>query len=187
MRAAGRPFPGVEVRIVDRAGWPVTTGTIGEIQVRSPANMRGYWRRPTANARTLVDGWVHTGDAGYVDGDGYLYICDRVKDMIISAGEHIYPAEVERALTQHPAVAEAAVIGVPDDRWGEAVHAVLILKPGYAPQKHEVLAEARRHIAAFKVPRTLEFVTTVPRTPSGKVQKRELRAQYWESRDRAVN
>ncbi len=187
LRAAGRPYPGVRMKVVDSDGQPVPPGEIGEICLHSPANMIGYWNRPEATAETLVEGWVHTGDAGSVDVEGYVTVCDRVKDMIISAGENIYPAEIESVLCGHPGVAEAAVIGVPDDRWGELVKAIVVRAPGTQATATEIIAHAREEIAAFKVPRSIDFVDTLPRTPSGKVQKVKLREPYWEGRDRRVN
>lgn len=187
LKAAGAPYPGVRAKIIDEAGNEVAPRVIGEICLHSPANMVGYWNRPEATAETLVDGWVHTGDAGYLDEDGYVYVCDRVKDMIISAGENIYPAEVESAVCAHEAVAEAAVIGIPDERWGEQVKAIVVLEAGRSAKPHEIIARCRREIADFKVPRTIDFVDALPRTPSGKVKKAELRAPYWEGRERGVN
>lgn len=173
--AAGRPYPGVQVRIAGAHGEALPPGAIGEICIRSPANMLGYWNRPEATAATLRDGFVHTGDAGFVDGGGYLHICDRLKDMICSAGENLYPAEIEAVLCAHPAVAEAAVIGVPDDRWGELAIAIVVVRPGRAADPAPLLAHVRRHLADFKVPRRIEFAGSLPRTPSGKIQKFRLR------------
>ena len=187
MRSAGRPYPGVELKVVDESGAPVPLRTVGEICIKSPANMLGYWNLPDATAKTLIDGWVHTGDAGYLDEDGYVYVHDRVKDMIVSGGENIYPAEVENALFGHPAVADVAVIGVPDDRWGEAVKAVVVLKAGQKPSADELIGFARSRIAGFKLPKTIDFIAELPRNPSGKVLKRELRKPYWEGRERQVN
>jgi acyl-CoA synthetase (AMP-forming)/AMP-acid ligase II len=149
--------------------------------------MIGYWNLEEATARTLRDGWIHTGDAGYLDEDGFVYIQDRVKDMIIYAGENIYPAEVENAIHEHPAVAAVAVIGIPDDRWGESIMAFVVLKPGAEANAAQIIAVAREHIADFKVPKSVEFVEELPRTPSGKIQKGELRAPYWKGRQRMVN
>jgi acyl-CoA synthetase (AMP-forming)/AMP-acid ligase II len=187
MRSAGRPYPGVELKVVDENGKPVPTRTVGEICIKSKANMLGYWNLPDATKKTLIDGYVHTGDAGYLDEDGYVYVHDRVKDMIVSGGENIYPAEVENALFGHPAVADVAVIGVPDDRWGEAVKAVVVLKPGQNVAADELVAFARTRIAGFKCPKTIDFIAELPRNPSGKVLKRELRKPYWEGRERQVN
>ncbi len=185
--AAGRPYPGVDVKCVDASGATLPPGAIGEICIRSPANMIGYWNRPDATRDTLRDGFVHTGDAGTIDADGYVFISDRVKDMIIHAGENVYPAEVENALSSHPAIAEVAVIGIPDERWGEAVKALVVLVPGASVTPQELARHARARIADFKVPKSVDFVTSLPRTPSGKLRKAELREPYWRGRERRVN
>jgi fatty-acyl-CoA synthase len=188
MRAAGKPVPGAEVKIVGGDGQPVPTGEVGEIVVRSPSNMLGYWKQPEATARTqTADGWVYTGDAGYLDADGYVYIHDRVKDMIISGGENVYPAEVESAIYGHPDVADVAVIGVPDPTWGEAVKAVCVPRPGHQVDPASVIAWARERIAGFKVPKSVDVIAELPRNPTGKILRRSLRAPYWEGRDRQVN
>ena len=188
MRSVGRPLAGVEIKVIDEAGRPVGVGTVGEIATRSNKNMRGYWNNPEATAATIdADGWLRTGDAGYLDADGYLYIHDRVKDMIISGGENVYPAEVENALYSHPAVADVAVIGVPDPKWGEAVKACVVLKPGKALSEADLIAHARTLIAGYKCPKTVDFIPALPRNPSGKILRRELRAPYWVGKDRAVN
>ncbi|MEJ0048240.1 MAG: fatty acid--CoA ligase [Rhodospirillales bacterium] len=187
MRGAGKPLPWVEIRVVDAEGRDVPTGQVGEIVTRSGANMVGYWNRPEETAKTIRDGWLHTGDAGFVDADGYVYIHDRVKDMIISGGENVYPAEVESALSEHPAIAEAAVIGVPDEKWGEAVKAVVVLRPGAALTQQQLIDWSRDRIAAFKAPKSVDFAEMLPRNASGKLLKRELRAPYWEGRGRQVN
>lgn len=188
MRSVGKPLAGVEVRIIDEAGNPVEAGTVGEIATRSSKNMRGYWNNPEATAATIdTDGWLRTGDAGYFDEDGYLYIHDRVKDMIISGGENVYPAEVENALYSHPKVADVAVIGVPDAKWGEAVKACVVAKPGEEITEAELIAHARQHIAGYKCPKSVDFIPALPRNPSGKILRRELRAPYWAGKDRAVN
>ena len=188
MRSAGKPLPGVEIAIWDEEGKPVATGEVGEIVTRSPANMTGYWGKPDATAKTLdADGWLRTGDAGFLDADGYVFIHDRVKDMIITGGENVYPAEVENAIFGHPAVADVGVIGVPDERWGEAVKAVVSLKPGMQATPAEIIAWARERIAAFKCPKTVDFVDVVPRNPSGKILRRELREPYWAGIGRMVN
>ena len=188
MRAAGRPSPGVEVKIVGPDGQTVATGEVGEIVTRSSNNMLGYWKQPEATARTkTADNWVHTGDAGYMDADGYVYIHDRVKDMIISGGENVYPAEVENAIYGHPDVADVAVIGVPDATWGEAVKAVVVPRPGHTVDPASVIAWARERIAGFKVPKTVDVIIELPRNPTGKILRRSLRAPYWEGRERQVN
>lgn len=187
LKAAGRPYPGVTAKVIDEAGKPLPAGEIGEICLHSPANMVGYWNRPEATASTLIDGWVHTGDAGYLDARGYVFVCDRKKDMIIYAGENVYPAEIESVLCDHPAVLEAAVIGVPDDRWGELVKAIVVLKPDQKAKGPHLIAHCRGQLADFKVPKSVTFIDSLPRTPSGKIKKAELRKPYWEGRDRQVN
>ena len=188
MRSAGKALPSVGIRIVDENGQEVPRGTIGEVTINSPSNMAGYWNRPEETARTLsADNWLRTGDAGIMDEDGYVYIQDRIKDMIISGGENVYPAEVESALYGHPDIADVAVIGVPDDRWGEAVKAVVVRRPGLALEADGVIAYARDKIAGFKCPKTVDFIDALPRNPSGKILRRELRAPYWEGRERQVN
>jgi long-chain acyl-CoA synthetase len=189
LRAAGKPGPNTEVRVVDAATFEdMPTGEVGEIVVRSPQNMKGYWHMPQATAETILDGgWLRTGDAGYLDADGYVYIHDRVKDMIISGGENVYPAEVENALMAHPAIADVAVIGVPDERWGETPTAIVVRAPGSDVSAEDVIAFARERVAHYKCPTSVEFVDALPRNPSGKVLKKDLRAPYWEGRERAVN
>ncbi len=188
MRSVGKPLPGVEIKIVDAEGNLVAANTVGEIATRSAKNMRGYWNLPEATAATIdAEGWLRTGDAGYLDDDGYLFIHDRVKDMIISGGENIYPAEVENAIYAHPAVADVAVIGVPDAKWGEAVKACVVVKPGQSLSEAEVIAHARQHIAGYKCPKSVDFIAALPRNPSGKILRRELRDPYWAGKDRQVN
>ncbi len=188
MRAAGLPLPGVEIKVVDADGNEVPRGEVGEVATRSYANMAGYWKLEEATASTIgQDGWLRTGDAGYMDEDGYLYIHDRVKDMIITGGENVYPAEVESAVYGHPAVAEVAVIGVPDDKWGEAVKAVVVAKPGMTIDADEIIAFARSRIAAFKAPKSVDVIPALPRNASGKILRRELRAPYWAGKTRQVN
>ncbi|MCG8914477.1 long-chain-fatty-acid--CoA ligase [Actinokineospora sp. PR83] len=187
LRAAGRPYPGLGVKVVDDSGEPLPAGEVGEVCLRTPARMLEYWGLPGATADTLVDGWLHTGDAGYLDDDGYVFISDRIKDMIIVGGENIYPTEIENAIAEHPAVADVAVIGVPDDRFGEAVHAFVALRQGATARARDLLLFCRDRIAAFKIPSKFEFVEQVPRNPSGKVLRRELRDRFWADRDRQVN
>ncbi len=188
MRSAGKPLPGVELKIVDEAGHKVPCGAVGEVLTRSTNNMIGYWKLPDATSKTMTgDGWIHTGDAGYLDEDGYLYIHDRVKDMIISGGENVYPAEVESAIYGHPDVLEVAVIGVPDEKWGEAVKAVCVPKAGHSVDPDAIIAYTREKIAGFKVPKSVDVIDALPRNASGKILRRELRAPYWEGRERQVN
>ncbi len=188
MRSVGTPLPGVEIKIVDEEGAEVAANEVGEIATRSSKNMSRYWNNPDATAEAIdADGWLRTGDAGYLDDDGYLYIHDRVKDMIISGGENIYPAEVENAVYAHPKVADVAVIGVPDQKWGEAVKACVVLKDGESLSEAEIITHSRDHIAGYKCPKSVDFIEALPRNPSGKILRRELRAPYWEGKDRAVN
>lgn len=189
MRSAGLPMPGVELRVVDPATrLPLKAREIGEVETRSVANMTGYWKNEEEAAKVVdAEGWLRTGDAGYLDEDGYLYICDRFKDMICTGAENVYPAEVESAVFGHPAIAEVAVVGVPDERWGEAVKAVVVLKPGQVAHAEDIIAFARTRIGGHKVPKSVDFVAALPRTPSGKVMRRAVRDPYWEGRERAVN
>jgi fatty-acyl-CoA synthase len=188
MRSIGRACPGVELRIIDTEGREVPYGTVGEIETRSTANMLQYWQLPEATTKTLsVDGWVRTGDAAYMDEDGYVFIQDRIKDMIISGGENVYPAEVESAIYGHPQVSEVAVIGVPDERWGEAVKACVVARDGCAVDEASVIAWARERIAGFKVPKSVDVIPALPRNPSGKILRRALREPYWKGMDRQVN
>jgi len=187
MRSCGRPLANVTIRIVDANGNDLPAGEVGEIICKTPQIMKGYWNLPEETAKAIRGEWFHTGDAGYMDADGYIYIHDRVKDMIVSGGENVYPAEVESALFGHPAVADVAVVGVPDDRWGEAVMAVVVKKPGTEVTPEELIAFARERIAGFKVPKSIDFAEMLPRNPSGKILKREIRAPYWEGRERQVN
>ena len=187
LRSCGKPYPWVEVRIVDANGEDVPVGAVGELWTRSPQNMAGYWNNPTATAATITpDGWLHTGDAGYLDDDGYLYLHDRVKDMIVSGGENVYPAEVENVLMTHPDVADVAVIGVPDERWGEAVKAVVVPAAGTSPAQEELIAFARDLLAGYKLPKSVDFAAELPRNPSGKLLKRQLREPYWAGVERRV-
>ncbi|MCV7278454.1 long-chain-fatty-acid--CoA ligase [Mycolicibacterium flavescens] len=187
LRSCGKPFPWVEIRIVDDAGSDVPAGAVGELWTRSRQNMRGYWNNPDATAATLTpDGWLRTGDAGYVDDAGYVFLQDRVKDMIVTGGENVYPTEVENVLMTHPAVGDVAVIGVPDATWGEAVTAVVVPAEGRSPTAGELIDYARQRLAGFKLPKSVVFTETLPRTPSGKVLKRALREPYWDGVGRRI-
>jgi acyl-CoA synthetase (AMP-forming)/AMP-acid ligase II len=187
LRSCGRPVGGNELRVVDGDGRALAVGEVGEITVRGPSVMKGYWNRPEATSESIREGWFHTGDAGYFDTDGYLYIHDRVKDMIVSGGENIYPAEVESVLFSHPAVADVAVIGVPDERFGEAVKAIVVFEPDVEATAEEIMSFCKGKIAGYKRPRSVEFTDALPRNPTGKVLKRELREKYWEGHARRVN
>jgi acyl-CoA synthetase (AMP-forming)/AMP-acid ligase II len=185
-RAAGRAAPHAEVIIADPDGVEVPRGEVGEILVRGAHVMDGYWGRPDDTAEALLGGWMHTGDGGRMDDEGYVYIVDRIKDMIVSGGENVYSAEVENALASHPAVATSAVIGVPDPEWGERVHAVVVLRPGMTTTADELREHAKSLIAGYKAPRSAEFVDALPLSGAGKVLKRDLRAPYWEGTERGV-
>jgi fatty-acyl-CoA synthase len=188
LRACGVPWPEFEVRIVTPEGVAAGVGEVGEIQLRSAAVMKGYWNRPEATADAIdADGWFKTGDAGFTDSDGYVFIHDRVKDMIVTGGENVYPAEVENAIFGHPAVSDVAVIGVPDERWGEAVKAIVVLRSGVEPDTAGIIAYARERIAGYKAPKSVDYAEMLPRNPSGKVLRRELRAPYWAGRERQVS
>ena len=189
LRSAGKPLPGVEVRIVDPASnLEVPVGAVGEICLKTPAMMQGYWRQVDETRRVLDgEGWLRSGDAGRLDADGYLYISDRVKDMIVTGGENVYPVEVEAAIYGHPDVAEVAVIGVPHPKWGEAVKALVVPRAGCMPAPETILAYARERIAGYKLPKSIDFVDGLPRNATGKVLKRELRAAYWAGHERLVS
>jgi long-chain acyl-CoA synthetase len=188
LRSAGRAIPSVELKIVDAQLATLATGEVGEILARGPNVMQGYWRKPELTAATIVDGWVRTGDAGYLDEDGFLFLVDRVKDMIVTGGENVYSAEVENALAQHAAVLECAVIGVPDDRWGERVHAVIRFRPACAATEDDLTAHCTKLIAGYKRPRSFEFRNEpLPLSGAGKILKTELRKRHWGSAGRSVN
>ena len=189
LRSAGKPYPWVEMRIVDPdTGQDRSTGQVGELWTRSVQNMKGYWNKPDETARAFTaDGWLKTGDAGFMDAQGYVLLTDRVKDMIVSGGENIYPAEVENALSGHPAIADVAVIGVPHEHWGETVKAVVVRRPGADPRPEEIIEHARRHLAHYKCPTSVDFVDALPRNPSGKLLKRQLREPYWEGHERRIH
>lgn len=188
LRSCGRPAPGREIKVVDLEGRTLPAGQVGEILIRATCVMTGYWKREDSNAEAFdSEGYFRSGDAGYLDEEGYLYIQDRIKEMIVSGGENIYPAEVENAIAGHPAVQDVAVIGVPDDRWGEAVKAIIACKPGMSADAAEIIAYARERIAGYKLPKSVDFVASIPRNASGKILRRDLRQPYWEGRDRQVN
>ena len=187
LRSCGKPYPGFELRIVDPLGEDVPTGEVGEIVLRSPTLMKGYWNNPEETRAALTgDGWLRTGDAAYMDADGFIYVHDRIKDMIITGGENVFPAEVENALFSHPGVADVAVIGVPDPRWGESVKAFVVRRSGLELTADAIIAHARERIAGFKVPKSVEFVEVLPRNAAGKLLRRTLRAPYWEGHHRLV-
>ena len=189
LRSCGKPFTGIELRIVDSdTEKDIPVGEVGEIWIRSRQVMKGYWNMPEETAKSIVKGrWFRSGDAGYFDKDGYVYIFDRVKDMIVSGGENVYPAEVENALMAHPAIADVAVIGVPDEKWGEVPMALVVRKPETQVTENEILTFARERLAGFKTPKTVGWVEVLPRNPSGKILKKDLREPYWRGHTRRVN
>ena len=188
LRSAGKPHASVELRVVDpESGADVGPGEVGELWTRSGYNMAGYWQKPDETATSIdADGWLRTGDAGYMSAEGYLFLHDRIKDMVVSGGENIYPAEVENVLLAHESVVDAAVIGVPHERWGETVKAIVVLAPGAELDEARVIAHCRANLAHYKCPTSVESVG-VAANPSGKILKRELRAPYWEGKGRAIN
>jgi len=186
LASAGISRTDVEVKIFDQNDNELPPGKIGNIVTRSDLVMKGYWRNPEATAATIRNGWLDTGDMGYLDDNGYLFIMDRSKDMIISGGENIYPREIEEVLIRHPAVREVSVIGVPDSKWGEAIKAIVAFVPGQRSTENELIAFCKEHIASYKKPKSVDFVEKLPKNNYGKILKRELRAIYWKSKGRKV-
>jgi acyl-CoA synthetase (AMP-forming)/AMP-acid ligase II len=186
LMSAGVARTGIEVAIFDPDDREVPRGQLGELVVRGPTVMNGYWRQPEATAETLRNGWLHTGDLGIMDAGGYVFILDRKKDMIISGGANIYPREIEEVIQQHPAVMEVAVVGVPDELWGESVKAVIALRDGYSATEQEIVDHCLSHLASYKKPKSVEFVPELPKNAYGKIPKRELRERYWTVLDRRV-
>ncbi|MGH9348405.1 MAG: long-chain-fatty-acid--CoA ligase [Vicinamibacterales bacterium] len=188
VKSAGLPVPNADVVVLDEHDRPVPPGTVGEICARGPIVMKGYWRKPEETARAIRDGYMHTGDLGYMDEDGYVYLVDRAKDMIVSGGENVYSVEVEAALYAHPAVLEAAVFGIPDDHLGEQVHAAVVLKDGRAVPPEELIAHCRQAIAPYKCPKRITLCPEpLPKSGAGKILKRELRSQYWAGLERQIH
>ncbi|MBX7532221.1 fatty acid--CoA ligase [Qipengyuania sp. 1XM1-15A] len=187
MKSAGKAVPGAELKVIGEDGKELPRGEVGELICKSPSNMACYWNLPDATQSSLKDGWMHTGDAAYMDEDGYVFIQDRIKDMIISGGENVYPAQVESAIYGHPAIAEVAVIGVPDETWGEAVKACVVAKPGEEVDEASIIEWTKERLAGFKVPKSIDVIDVMPRNASGKILRKDLRAPYWEGRERQVN
>ncbi len=186
LASAGRETTGVRVRVVDDDDHELAAGEHGEIVIRSDLVMQGYWNQPEATAETLRNGWHHTGDVGFLDEDGYLYITDRKKDLIISGGANIYPREIEEVLCTHPSVLEVSVVGVPDEKWGESVKALVVTRPGLTVTEAELIEHCRRGLASYKKPATVEFLDALPKNAYGKIVKRELRERYWRDHTRRV-
>jgi acyl-CoA synthetase (AMP-forming)/AMP-acid ligase II len=187
LRSCGIAWPGVEVKIVDAEGREAPRGAVGEVLVRGDVVMKGYWNQPEETASAIGDGWMRTGDAAYMDEEGYVFVFDRMKDLIVTGGENVYPAEVENALFGHPAIADAAVIGVPDETWGEAVKAIIVAKPGAPRDAADIIAWVRGRIAGYKSPRSVDFIEAIPRNATGKILRRQLREPYWKGATRKVN
>jgi len=189
LRSAGQAYPWVETRIVDPdTGQDCPRGAVGELWTRSVQNMKGYWNKPEETARAFAPGgWLKTGDAGFLDEEGYIFLTDRVKDMIVSGGENVYPIEVENALATHPGIEDVAVIGVPDPRWGETVKAIVVRAPGASVTAEEIVSFARERLARYKCPSSVDFLDALPRNPSGKILKRVLREPYWTGHERRIN
>lgn len=186
LRSCGKPIPGVEIKIVDENKNEVPIGEVGEIITKSDLNMKGYWNNDKATSEAFNDSWFYSGDLGYLDDDGYLFIHDRLKDMIVSGGENIYPAEVENALMSNSLILDAAVVGIPDEKWGESTKAFVVLKKEGEINEEEIINYTKTKIASYKCPKSINFINELPRNPSGKVLRRELRAPFWEGKDREV-
>jgi Acyl-CoA synthetases (AMP-forming)/AMP-acid ligas es II len=186
LSSVGRPNPLIRVEIMGEHGEVLPQGETGEICVRGDLVMKGYYKAPDKTAETIVDGWLHTGDVGHLDAQGYLHITDRKKDMIISGGFNVYPSEIEQVIWSHPAVQDCAVIGVPDEKWGEAVKAVVERNAGYEVSADELVALCKQKLGSVKAPKSVEFVAALPRSPVGKVLKKDLREQYWQGQQRKI-
>jgi acyl-CoA synthetase (AMP-forming)/AMP-acid ligase II len=186
LRSCGKPIPGVEIKIVDENKNEVPTGEVGEIITKSDLNMKGYWNNDKATSEAFNNSWFYSGDLGYLDKDGFLFIHDRLKDMIVSGGENIYPAEVENALMSNSLILDAAVVGIPDEKWGESTKAFVVFKKEGEINEEEIINYTKTKIASYKCPKSINFISELPRNPSGKVLRRELRAPFWEGKDREV-
>jgi long-chain acyl-CoA synthetase len=187
VKSAGRPIVGVDVRVVDTEDRQLPPYEIGEVIARGDNVMMGYWKREEITANTLRNGWLHTGDLGAFDERGYLHILDRAKDMIKTGGENVYSPEVETVLYRHPSVLEAAIIGIPDEKWGEAIRAVVVLRPGCEATGEEIITFCREHLTHFKCPSSVEFIDALPKGGTGKIQKNRLREKFWQGQEKRVN
>jgi len=179
LSSCGQPSLGVHVRVVDEENHDVPPGTVGEIIAQSDSLMVEYWNRPDETREVLIEGWLHTGDLGYYDEKGFIYIVDRKKDMIVTGGENVYSREVEEVLYRHPAIAEVAVVGFPDPVWVERVHAVVVLRAGVVATENDIIAFSKTHLASYKAPKSLAFVESLPKNAQGKILKKEIRKRYW--------
>lgn len=186
LKSAGNPRTNVEVKIFDQDDNEVPRGKMGEVMVRGDVVVKGYWNNPSATEAALKHGWLHTGDLGYMDEKDYIFLVDRSKDMLISGGENIYTREVEDIILRHPAVYEVAVFGVPDEKWGEAVKAVVSFKPGLKATEREIIDFCNQYLAGYKKPKSIEFVDALPKNAYGKILKRELREKYWQGQERRI-
>ncbi|MBQ0797122.1 long-chain-fatty-acid--CoA ligase [Zhongshania sp.] len=187
LQSCGRPLAGVEVKVINKQGEALASGQTGELLIRSESNMQGYFNLEQASRDTVIDGWVHTGDSAMIDEDGYIFLRDRIKDMIVSGGENIYPIEIENVLSKHAAITDVAVVGIPDDKYGETPLACVVCATGQTLTIEELITYCRDQLAGYKIPRRLEFYETLPRNPSGKILKKTLREPYWKNRERKIN
>jgi fatty-acyl-CoA synthase len=187
LTSCGTAMPFNRVIVLDESSEPVADGTPGEICIQGPSVMNGYWKQPELTASTMAGGWLHTGDIGVRDEEGFFYIVDRMKDMIVTGGFNVFPREIEDVLAQHPAVSACAVIGVPDEKWGEAVTALVVLRPGAQAEAQDLIELVRKHKGSVQAPKSVEFLESLPLTAVGKADKKVLRARYWEGRDRQVS
>jgi acyl-CoA synthetase (AMP-forming)/AMP-acid ligase II len=187
LSSAGKPIVTVDVCVKDVNGNPLPAGEIGEIAIRSKCMMMGYWKNPELSAQAIRDGWYHTGDMGYIDEDGYLFLVDRKADMIVTGGENVYPKEVEDVLYEHPAVAMAAVVSAPDKKWGERVQAVVVLKPGQTVKEEELIAHCKSRLAGYKCPKAIGFRDSLPTTAVGKVLRKDIKKTFWQGYERTIN
>ena len=184
--SAGKPSLSVDLAVFDEDDRPADPGVIGEIVMRGNCVMTGYWKNRDLTSRTLRGGWYHTGDMGYLDDDGYLFLVDRKADMIVTGGENVYPKETEDVLYRHPAVAMAAVVSAPDEKWGERVQAVVMLKTGVSADEQELIAHCKAHLAGYKCPKAVEFWESIPTTPVGKILRKDVKKTFWQGHDRTI-